>query len=373
MVNVAMYDAVNGSTRAGTNDDRRTRSSYPQRAAEGDEYAAAVAAAHAVLPASTRPAPPTITRNEMPTSRRSRQKDRTDAGRRMGPAGRRRRCARRGTTTARRPTSRGRPARGSDSSAPPGRACSSATSRRSGSPTRRPTSATGRRALPSLDYAAAFASVKLLGDGRIPDAGKLATFQYWSLGAGTSQPPGAWIQVALLSPDDRGLTLAGRDPAARPGEHGAGRHRRPDLHDEVQATALAADDRHPRGRTRRQRRHGPRPELDAARAEHRLVARVLVGPQLVQRRRGGRARAASSAPTHPVHARDRLGAGGQPRIYPSFSAAAAEAGIRGWSAASTSRSATRKVSPPDKRSPRRSSPSSLLAERGPTHAGTCPL
>ena len=31
----------------------------------------------------------------------------------------------------------------------------------------------------------------------LPDADKLATFQHWSLGSGTSQPPGAWIQVGL--------------------------------------------------------------------------------------------------------------------------------------------------------------------------------
>src|SRR5262249_1011174 len=51
--------------------------------------------------------------------------------------------------------------------------------------------------LTSLDYAAAFAEVKLLGNAAIPDADKFATFQFWSLGAGTDQPPGAWIQIAL--------------------------------------------------------------------------------------------------------------------------------------------------------------------------------
>jgi hypothetical protein len=55
----------------------------------------------------------------------------------------------------------------------------------------------GPAPLGSLDYAAAFAAVKLLGNAAIPDADKLATFQYWSLGTGTSQPPGAWIQVGL--------------------------------------------------------------------------------------------------------------------------------------------------------------------------------
>jgi hypothetical protein len=48
-----------------------------------------------------------------------------------------------------------------------------------------------------LDYAAAFADVKLVGNMAISDQDKLDTFRYWSLGGGTDQPPGAWIQVAL--------------------------------------------------------------------------------------------------------------------------------------------------------------------------------
>ena len=61
--------------------------------------------------------------------------------------------------------------------------------------------------LTSLDYAAAFAEVKLLGNAAIPDAAKLATFQFWSLGAGTNQPPGAWIQVAIAVTNDRTRAL----------------------------------------------------------------------------------------------------------------------------------------------------------------------
>lgn len=65
----------------------------------------------------------------------------------------------------------------------------------------------GPPALTSLDYAAALAEVKLLGNAAIPDADKLATFQYWNLPAGTSQPPGAWIQIALTVSNDRELQL----------------------------------------------------------------------------------------------------------------------------------------------------------------------
>jgi hypothetical protein len=66
----------------------------------------------------------------------------------------------------------------------------------------------GPPALSSLDYAAAFAEVKLLGNNAIADAQKLDTFRYWGLGGGTSQPPGAWIQVGLRVTDDHPLALA---------------------------------------------------------------------------------------------------------------------------------------------------------------------
>jgi membrane-associated phospholipid phosphatase len=60
----------------------------------------------------------------------------------------------------------------------------------------------------SLDYAAAFAEVKLLGNAGIIDDAKLATFRFWSLGNPTSQPPGAWIQVALTVTGDLAIELA---------------------------------------------------------------------------------------------------------------------------------------------------------------------
>ena len=65
----------------------------------------------------------------------------------------------------------------------------------------------GPPALSSLDYAAAFAEVALVGNAAISDADKLATYQYWSLGGGTSQPPGAWMQVALAVTTEHPLSL----------------------------------------------------------------------------------------------------------------------------------------------------------------------
>jgi len=55
----------------------------------------------------------------------------------------------------------------------------------------------GPPALTSVDYAAAYAEVQILGSAAIVDPAKLDTFTFWSLGAGTSQPPGAWIRIAL--------------------------------------------------------------------------------------------------------------------------------------------------------------------------------
>lgn len=63
-------------------------------------------------------------------------------------------------------------------------------------------------ALDGLDYAAAFAEVALLGDAAVPAADKLATFQFWSLPAGSVQPPGEWVRIALTVSDARQLDLA---------------------------------------------------------------------------------------------------------------------------------------------------------------------
>ena len=49
--------------------------------------------------------------------------------------------------------------------------------------------------------------MKLVGNAAISDADKLATYQYWSLGGGTSQPPGAWMQVALAVTTEHPLSL----------------------------------------------------------------------------------------------------------------------------------------------------------------------
>ena len=65
----------------------------------------------------------------------------------------------------------------------------------------------GPPALDSPAYADAFNEVKALGNAAIPDPDKSATFQYWSLGNGTSQPPGAWLQVAQAVSASQSLSL----------------------------------------------------------------------------------------------------------------------------------------------------------------------
>jgi hypothetical protein len=62
----------------------------------------------------------------------------------------------------------------------------------------------------SLDYAAAFGEVKLLGNAAIPDAAKQNIFQYWSLAGGTVQPPGEWVRITLNIAANRELDLSDR-------------------------------------------------------------------------------------------------------------------------------------------------------------------
>jgi membrane-associated phospholipid phosphatase len=65
----------------------------------------------------------------------------------------------------------------------------------------------GPPAMTSDAYAAAFAEVKEVGNAAVPDAARLATYRFWALGSNSVQPPGAWLRVAEgLS---RGLGIAG--------------------------------------------------------------------------------------------------------------------------------------------------------------------
>lgn len=63
-------------------------------------------------------------------------------------------------------------------------------------------------ALTSVPYAAAFAEVAILGDAALPAPDLLATYQFWSLPAGSSQPPGEWLRIGLEVAAGRRLPLA---------------------------------------------------------------------------------------------------------------------------------------------------------------------
>jgi hypothetical protein len=114
-------------------------------------------------------------------------------------------------------------------------------------------------ALDSLDYAAAFAEVALLGDAAVPALGdaavpapdKLATFQFWSLPAGSVQPPGGMGQDRAGGLGRTPALAGGLGTAASAAQHGAERchhHHRPD---QIPVPPLAPDHRHPRSRHRR--------------------------------------------------------------------------------------------------------------------------
>jgi PAP2 superfamily len=63
-------------------------------------------------------------------------------------------------------------------------------------------------ALDSVAYAGALAEVRVLGDAALPAPDLLATYQFWSLPAGSDQPPGEWLRIALTVAAQRRLPTA---------------------------------------------------------------------------------------------------------------------------------------------------------------------
>jgi membrane-associated phospholipid phosphatase len=63
-------------------------------------------------------------------------------------------------------------------------------------------------ALDSPAYATAYAEVAELGNAAVDRPDLLATYQFWSLPAGSSQPPGEWLRIALTVAEARHLRLA---------------------------------------------------------------------------------------------------------------------------------------------------------------------
>ncbi|ETX05959.1 vanadium-dependent haloperoxidase [Candidatus Entotheonella palauensis] len=64
----------------------------------------------------------------------------------------------------------------------------------------------GPPALDSAAYADAFNEVKTLGNAAIPDQEKDEIFNFWRAGGGSARPPGEWIKIALAVAPQQPLT-----------------------------------------------------------------------------------------------------------------------------------------------------------------------
>ncbi|ANN17477.1 PA-phosphatase [Amycolatopsis orientalis] len=226
-------------------------------------------------------------------------------------------------------------------------------------------------ALDSLDYAAAFAEVALLGDAAIPAPDKLAIFQFWSVPAGTVQPAGEWVKIALARSHGLPLPASARLMAlltmtladttvATVGTKFTYRHWRP-------ATAIREADTDGNPWTRpnpdwasRAGSIGGSPEYPSGHSSYSgAAAAVLAGFFCTDD-----VRFTHTTDTAP---------GGQARTYPSFSAAAAEAGrsrVFGGQHFEFSNQAGSAIG--------HDVATEVLATRllkrtGPTHHGACPL
>ncbi|HET6711297.1 vanadium-dependent haloperoxidase [Amycolatopsis sp.] len=226
-------------------------------------------------------------------------------------------------------------------------------------------------ALAGLDYAAAFAEVALLGDAAIPAPDKLATFQFWSVPAGTGQPAGEWVKIALTVSQGLSLPASARLMALLTmtladttvptvGTKFAYRHWRP-------ATAIREADTDGNPSTQPNPDWAPRagstggtPEYPSGHSSYSgAAAAVLAGFFCADDIRF-------------THTTDTA-PGDQARTYPGFSAAAAEAGrsrVFGGQHFEFSNQAGLGIG--------RGVASEVLATRllkrtGPTHHGSCPL
>jgi membrane-associated phospholipid phosphatase len=197
MVNAAMFDAVNGIiTRQDADKSRYPALIAPTNMAKGDQYAAASAAAHAVLSGEypefkTSMYDPQLT-SDLAALGKGAKSDGQTWGAYVGNQVRNSR-ANDGSTPVESQ---------SPDPDPVGhfRATWSGTQFRNLAPFGIANSSIyvgdGPAPLESLDYAGTWAKLKLIGNAANTDQGKLDTFRFWSLGGGTSQPPGAWIQIA---------------------------------------------------------------------------------------------------------------------------------------------------------------------------------
>jgi hypothetical protein len=202
MVNVAMYDAVNGILTRRGKPESRNHALVPADMApsHGSLAVAAAAAAHAVL-AGEHPSLAAAYDEQL-------QRDLA-----FGRAGREWGASVGAQVRALRSADGSTPNESQAGSDAPGRfrASWSGVQFRNLRPfaiaSAAPYVGSGPPALDSLQYASALAEVKVQGNAAIADEAALATYTFWSLGAGTAQPPGAWIQVALAVTAESPLPL----------------------------------------------------------------------------------------------------------------------------------------------------------------------
>jgi hypothetical protein len=204
MVNVAMYDAVNGLPGLGAHQVREEALVPSRRGAYGDQVTAAAGAAHDVL-VTLYPDQASVYDARLAADLGSPSALRV-AGRRWG-----------GEVATQVLAARANDGSSPDETQPAGsgpgvfRASWSGVQFRNLAPFAIADSeayvSSGPPTLTSAAYTAAFNDVKVVGNAAVADPAGLATYQYWSLGGGSSQPPGAWVQVAQTVSASQSLSL----------------------------------------------------------------------------------------------------------------------------------------------------------------------
>ncbi|XVV08485.1 vanadium-dependent haloperoxidase [Actinoplanes sp. CA-131856] len=201
MVNVAMYDAVNGLAGARARTPALVPGSGPRHA---DAQAAAASAAHEVLVALDPARAATYdARLATDLARLTRPQSGAAWGRHVGRAVVSVRTGDGSTPVESQPAGEGP---GVFRAAWPGTQYRNVQPFAVADPGRYIPA--GPPALTSVPYAGAYAEVAVLGNAARPDAELLATYQYWSLPAGSDQPPGEWLRIGLGVATARHLPLA---------------------------------------------------------------------------------------------------------------------------------------------------------------------
>jgi hypothetical protein len=227
--------------------------------------------------------------------------------------------------------------------------------------------------LDSLQYASAFAEVKVRGNAAILDDSSLATYTFWSLGAGTAQPPGAWIQVALA--------VTAQSPLPLPEMTRLFALLGMALSDSVAPTVMTKYVYHSwRPATAIQQAHTDgNAHTDADSGWSPRAGGIGTSPEYWSGHSMFSAAAAATlaafycADAVPFELRTDSAPPGEVRSYASFSEAAAEAGESRLDGGIHFRFSHRDAQAAGQAVAAEITASALLRRRGPTHFGRCPL